>query len=203
MATKRSALVTADIAAGTADALAMIGARIRDLRRGRGMTLQQLSDATNLSPSMLSLVERGRTGASIGTLIVISSALGVHMGFLLSEEGAGKSGYVARAADQAVHETVQGVLRRILCEDFERGIEIAINEYEPGTGNSPNPMAHAGFEYGVVLEGELTVDVGDGLQVLQPGDLISYESNLPHRLWNNGSRRVKAFWVNFNRSSRS
>ena len=86
MTTKRKALVTADIAAGTADALAMIGARIRDLRRGRGMTLQQLGDATNLSPSMLSLVERGRTGASIGTLIVISSALGVHMGFLLSEE---------------------------------------------------------------------------------------------------------------------
>jgi transcriptional regulator with XRE-family HTH domain len=188
MATKRSALVTADIAAGTAGALAMIGGRIRDLRHGRGMTLQQLSDATNLSPSMLSLVERGRTGASIGTLIVISSALGVHMGFLLSEEGAGKSGYVARAADQPVHETVQGVLRRILCEDFERGIEIAINEYEPGTGNSPSPMAH---------------DVGDGLHILQPGDLISYESILPHRLWNNGSRRVKAFWVNFNRSSRS
>ena len=202
MTTKRKVLVTADIAAGTADALAMIGARIRDLRRGRGMTLQQLGDATDLSPSMLSLVERGRTGASIGTLIVISCALGVHMGFLLSEEKTEKSGFVARATDQPVHETVQGVLRRILCEDFERGIEIAINEYEPGTGNSPSPVVHTGFEYGVVLEGELTVDVGDGLYVLQSGDLISYDSNLPHRLWNNGNQRVKTFWVNYNRSAR-
>src|SRR5918994_2299004 len=63
----------------TAGALAAIGNRIRDLRGQKTLTLQALSELTGLSPSMLSLVERGQTTPSIGTLVVISSALGVHM----------------------------------------------------------------------------------------------------------------------------
>jgi transcriptional regulator with XRE-family HTH domain len=70
----------------TADALAAIGNRIRDLRGQKGLTLQALSEQTGLSPSMLSLVERGQTSPSIGTLVVISSALGVHMSDLLAVE---------------------------------------------------------------------------------------------------------------------
>ena len=71
------------------------------------MTVQRL---LNLSPSMLSFMERGKADASIGTLMVISSALGVHIGLLLREENPGKEGSVARATDQPVHESLQGVL---------------------------------------------------------------------------------------------
>jgi transcriptional regulator with XRE-family HTH domain len=86
----------------TADALAAIGNRIRDLRGQKGLTLQALSEQTGLSPSMLSLVERGQTSPSIGTLVVISSALGVHMSDLLAVEDRTARDPVSRASEQPI-----------------------------------------------------------------------------------------------------
>jgi DNA-binding transcriptional regulator YiaG len=57
-----------------ASALTAIGLRIKEIRLTRGMTLQSVSDVSGLSPSMLSLVERGRASPSIGSLVVIASA---------------------------------------------------------------------------------------------------------------------------------
>ena len=45
--------------------VAAIGSRLRSLRQEREMTLQQLAEATDLSPSMLSLVERGRAATRL------------------------------------------------------------------------------------------------------------------------------------------
>src|SRR5689334_10605997 len=72
-----------EIAETTANTLAAIGFRIRELRQLRALTLQELADVSGLSTSMLSLVERGRASPSIGSLIVIASALGVTMSDLL------------------------------------------------------------------------------------------------------------------------
>ena len=194
--TKRTGALAEKISVETADTLETIGARIRDLRTKKDQTLQTLAGLTGLSPSMLSLVERGKTSPSIGTLIVIASALDVHMSDLLAEDHGDSRNPVSRASEQPIFETTQGVLRRVLREDRTRGAEIAINEYAPQTGNSSVPVHHAGFEYGIVLEGELTVELDGTNHVLRPGDLISYESERPHRIWNYGSTRVRALWVN-------
>jgi transcriptional regulator with XRE-family HTH domain len=188
------------ISVETAGTLAAMGARIRELRSQAGMTLQAMGNLTGLSPSMLSLVERGQTSPSIGTLVVICSALGIHMSDLLAVQNQSGEGLVSRAQRQPIFETSRGVLRRILREDRTHGIEIAINEYEPGTGSADSPVHHVGFEYGIVLEGELAVEVDGTSHVLSPGDLISYDSSRGHRIWNHSAGRVRALWVNLERS---
>jgi len=95
--------------------------------------------------------------------------------------------------------TQLGVLRRVLRADHARGVEIAINEYAPDTGSAAAPVHHAGHEYGVVLEGKLTVEVDGTRHVLHPGDVISYESSRDHRIWNYGADRARALWVNLER----
>ena len=181
-------------------ALATIGARIRQFRTQKGLTLQALGRITGLSPSMLSLVERGKTSPSIGTLIVICSALEVHMSDLVAMDERSARDPVSRVDAQPVFQTSAGVLRRVLRADHVRGLEIAINEYAPDTGNALTPVHHAGYEYGVVLEGQLTVEVEGTRHELEPGDLISYESTRHHRIWNYGSVRARALWINFERS---
>ncbi len=194
--TKRAAVRAEEISVATADTLETIGARIRDLRTKKGQTLQALAEFTGLSASMLSLVERGKASPSIGSLIVVASALDVHMSDLFAADHDGSRDPVSRASEQPIFETSQGVLRRVLREDRVRGVEIAVNEYAPQTGNSPVSVHHAGFEYGVVLEGELTIELDGTEFILRPGDLISYESERSHRIWNYGSKRVRALWVN-------
>lgn len=81
---------------------------------------------------MLSLVERGKTSPSIGTLVAIASALGVHMTDLFDNDGTPQREPVARHEDQHVYVTGEGVQRRVLRTDAAHGIEFVMNEYENG-----------------------------------------------------------------------
>ena len=89
-----------------------IGRNIRRLRLEGGLTLQALAERTGLSPSMLSLLERG-------------------MGALLDRPASHGDDMVSRRADELVFQTEAGVMRRGLNHDQVRNIEIAINEYAP------------------------------------------------------------------------
>lgn len=179
--------------------VAHVGNQIRALRGSRNLTLQALAESTGLSSSMLSLVERGKTSPSIGTLVAISSALGVHMSDLFDDKHEKFQEPVTRMEDQQVYVTALGVKRRVAKIDNERGTELVINEYEPGTGSGAEPIHHSGYEYGIVLEGRLRVEVSGEPYDLKPGDCISYDSMLPHRIVNQGRKHVRAVWVNLDR----
>jgi transcriptional regulator with XRE-family HTH domain len=176
--------------------LEMLGARIRLLRTARGLTLDALARSTGISVSMLSLVERGRTSASVGTLMALSSALSVSMSELFARGAPHYGQELIRAEEQPVVETLPGVVRRILRVDEARGVEIAINEYAPQTGSARTALHHTGFEYGFVLQGELVVQI-DGIDhVLKPGDHIAYASTRSHRISNQGAVSARAIWMN-------
>jgi len=69
--------------------------------------------------------------------------------------------------------------------------------YEPGAAScdADSYMRHAGKEYGIVLSGQLAVAVGFEDYLLGPGDSISFDSTIPHRLWNPGDEAVRGIWV--------
>jgi transcriptional regulator with XRE-family HTH domain len=181
------------------ETVAFLGTRIRELRQLRGLTLQQLSSMTGLSSSMLSLVERGKTSPSIGSLVAISSALGIHMTDLFDGNGSRAREPVVRVSDQLVYVTPEGVTRRVVRVDDVTGIEIVFNEWDPGTGSGGESTHHDGHEYGVVLEGRLSIEVDDHQYELKRGDSIGYDSRLPHRIENDGKKRARALWVNYER----
>ncbi|MCA3575061.1 MAG: helix-turn-helix domain-containing protein [Aestuariivirga sp.] len=189
-----------ELAETTAQAILTIGNRIRELRGQRGMTLQALATASGLSPSMLSLIERGRTSPSIGSLVVIARALQVGMSDLLADNVEREDKMIVRSSEAQVVETARHVVRRLLREDLRLGVSIAINEYAPNTGSAERPISHDGYEFGFVLEGVLTVEIDGCKHQLNPGDLISYSSTRKHRLWNHQNRKVRTLWFNLNRS---
>ena len=106
---------------------------------------------------------------------------------------------MVRPADQRVVETAAHVIRRLIKEDHARGLSIALNEYAAHTGATEKPITHDGFEYGFVMEGTLTVEVDGVANVVEAGDLISYSSRRPHRIWNHGKKRVRTLWINVQR----
>jgi transcriptional regulator with XRE-family HTH domain len=179
------------------DTLSLLGAKLRALRNKRGFTLQALASETGLSASMLSMVERGRASPSIGSLVVLAAALGVHMSSLF--EGNDDAEPVNRLADQPVVETPEGVTRRLAIDDNEQNIEVVVNEYPPGTASASRPLHHPGLEYGVVLEGVLTIEFDDASYHLRHGDAIGYSSEVPHRIRNGGGSRARALWINVGR----
>ncbi len=61
-----------------------LGERLREVRRARKRTLLQVAEATQLSVSYLSDLERGRTNPSIATLERLAGCYEVPLGDLLS-----------------------------------------------------------------------------------------------------------------------
>ena len=70
-------------------ALSDLGSEIRQLRKVRGITLQQMGLATGKSVGFLSQVERNLTKPSVAALQDISEALSVHIGWFFPEDSTG------------------------------------------------------------------------------------------------------------------
>jgi transcriptional regulator with XRE-family HTH domain len=191
--------LSGEIAETTASTLAAIGLRIRELRQSRGLTLQEIADVSGLSTAMLSLVERGRASPSIGSLIVIASALGVSMSDLLVTGAASEEKIVVRASEARVVETAQHVVRRLMREDRSRGVSVAVNEYAPHTGSAEHPITHDGLDHPHLKERVAFVEVDGIKHVLRQGDLIAYSSRRKHKLWNHGKTKVRTLWFNLDR----
>ena len=176
--------------------IAQIGARIRVLRQRRNLTLKALAAETGLSVSMLSMLERGVASASVGTLVSVTSALGIHMHELFDRPDATRASPVVRKSDQALAITSEGTTRRIAHYDAQAGVELAVNTYAPGGSSSPTATHHRGRELGVVLSGSLRIEVDGDTYVLDPGDAVAYASTKRHRISNDGTTECVAVWVN-------
>lgn len=173
-----------------------IGARIRQIRLEKNMTLKDISKITNLSMSLISMIERGEANPSIGSLIAISSALQVSIGDLANEDPSGNFQPVVRRNEQAVIYTSKGVSHRILILTENNQLQMVENIYAPGTSSSHVATRHRGKEFGVLIEGHLQVEIQDKIYDLEPGDAICFDSHYPHRYINNGNIKSRSIWVN-------
>ena len=67
--------------------------------------------------------------------------------------------------------------------------------YAPGATSGVNMSHHEGREFGLILEGELVVELGFERYTLRTGDSIVFDSTTPHRLSNVSDQPVQAIWV--------
>ena len=180
---------------GATEVLRAVGKKLRLRRVERGLTLQAVAKRTGVSAAMLSLVERGKASPSVGTLVAINSLLNLHIPELLGT-ATGNQDLVTPVAKQAVIKPLRGVTHRVIADDEARGMQLTLNQYSRGSANSAEPITHTGFEYGLLLDGELEVTVDGETHRLRPGDLISYWSSKPHRIVNRGPKTARALWIN-------
>lgn len=184
-------------AASSADqTIAQVGARVRTLRSRQGLTLKDVADRTGVSVSMLSMLERGVATASVGTLVSVASALGVHMYDLFDHPANAEVSPVTPLEEQTVMRTNEGATRRVAHHDVVAGLEMAVNTYDVGGASGPVATHHDGREFGVLVSGSLRVELDGDVHELRPGDVIAYNSTKPHRIVNTGTGDAVAVWVN-------
>ncbi|MDK2820757.1 MAG: hypothetical protein PWP31_722 [Clostridia bacterium] len=167
----------------------MLGKKIRELRRERGMSLKDLSEKTSLTSSFLSQVERDLADPSITSLKKIADAMEVPIFyFLLDPE---KHSPVVKKEQRKVLRFPQShVTYELLSPDLNRNMEVIMCHLEPGAINSEEYLTHPGEECIVVLKGVMEVDVGGEIYRVETGDSIYFYSNIPHKLWNAGEEEL-------------
>jgi transcriptional regulator with XRE-family HTH domain len=90
-----------------------------------------------------------------------------------------------------------GVRWERLTSQHDREVDFLHVVYDPGAASSDTHahMRHSGKEYGIVLSGRLMVAVGFEEYELGSGDSISFDSTVPHRLWNPFGQPAHGIWV--------
>jgi transcriptional regulator with XRE-family HTH domain len=103
---------------------------------------------------------------------------------------------VVRRGERKSIQLESGVRWERLTPETEHDVDFLYVHYDVG-GASCQPdslMRHAGKEYGHVLKGRLEVTVGFETYDLEPGDAISFNSTVPHRLFNAGDVPAEGIW---------
>lgn len=160
-----------------------VGARIREIRQRRRLTLTSVAQQAGVSKSLLSQVERGTSNASLPVIRSIAKALGVPL-FTLFVEDEPNDGLVRRENRRRLDLPGSNVKRELLVPDFHRRMVLVMVRFEPGDENSPEPTSHSGEECIVVLAGSVEVEVNSHRLTLNTGDSYYFDSKVPHVIRN-------------------
>lgn len=194
-----------------------IGARIRSGRESAGLSVRELARRVEVSPSHVSQVERGLAKFSVRTLYSVVNELGVSMDSLFddtatappvedlvtppvsarAEDPLEARGIVLRTHSRPSIPLAGGTRWERLTPRPESGAEFIEVVYPPAEEADLSAVSfarHASREYGVVISGVLTVQVGFEKSQLGPGDSIAFDSMVPHRFWNETSEEVHCVW---------
>ncbi|UQA54555.1 helix-turn-helix domain-containing protein [Polyangium aurulentum] len=90
-----------------------VGARIRELRHERGMSLADLADASELSKGHLSSVEHGLAAITIQTIERLAYGFDVPPLYLLTFAGDDERAHVAELLRQLSNEQVRKLRRQL------------------------------------------------------------------------------------------
>lgn len=175
-----------------------VGRRIKALRLSAGLTLVQLSEKTGLSVGTLSQIERGLTSPTVRTLFGLGTALGVSPAWILDPglSGSADEPYVTRAGLGQLLINNRGLQKSVITPQAATRLKAFIVNLEPGGSSGDEPYAHTGQEIGYVISGAMEIQIGERTFALNPGDCFAFDSDIPHRFGNSGTRDAVILWVN-------
>ena len=161
-------------------AAASLGARVRDLRRARGLTLVELAQRCGLSHPFLSQVERDLANPSIRSLGQIARALGTSQLELLAPHGEGGAAPVSVVAAEDATRGYYGAEEALLLvgRADTRFVPLMIRGTVRDFGDA---FIHDEHEFVHVVSGRIEVELDGESTVLTAGGSLYYGGGVAHR----------------------
>jgi transcriptional regulator with XRE-family HTH domain len=174
--------------------MAILGTKMRQVRKSQGLTLAELADMTGLTSSLLSQVERGLADPSLSSLRKIAHALDVPLAYFFIEDQ--KSEEIMHESDRSILVSKKrGVSYEFLSSNKSDLLEFTLLHIDPGGHSGSDHDMHHGEEVLYVLQGRLTLKINEKEYSLEAGDSIHFESDSPHSWTNTSDKEVIAFSV--------
>jgi len=149
-----------------------LGMQIRKKREHKKISLTQAAKEMDISPSLLSQIERGIVSPSISTLRRIADYLGTYIGVLLGERISKENAIIVRKGNE--NRSIiwgKGVKLHILSPG-NSNLEFMYDEYEVNSSTGDKLYRHEG-----------------------KGDFIWFLSTIPHQITNLSNKKSLAIWV--------
>jgi transcriptional regulator with XRE-family HTH domain len=178
-----------------------VGPKVRALRLKKSMGLVELGKHTGLSPAMLSKIERGHLFPTLPTLLRIALVFGVGLDFFFSAPREKPPLGVVRRKDRLRFTDRMGgpdaafEFESLDYAAVERRLNAYYAEFPAVPPEKLRRHQHAGGEFIYVLQGTLTVQVGEEDHAIEAGDSMYFDSSVLHGYRRSGGRSCHAVIV--------
>ncbi len=170
-----------------------IGKRIRDLRKQKGLTQQELADRTELTKGYISQLENGLVAPSVLTLLDLIECLGTNPSdffrstqpeqVVFSESGFFEKIDEGGNSTQWIVPTAQKNLMEPLL--------VLLQPHQSLEEDAP----HEGEEFGYVISGRIRLHLGERQYVVKAGESFYYTSDKNHYIENTTAHPARFIWV--------
>lgn len=162
-----------------------LGVVLRQRRTTQGLKIADVARLAGISQGMLSRIENAQVSTSLDTLQRVCDALGLHLSQLFKDFDRPEG-----TAQHVKHDQGHEVVRR----GTERGHTYQLLSYQQGPHKNIEPFlvtmddaseifptfSHPGIEFMHILEGKLEYRHGNHTYLLEPGDSLTFDGEIPH-----------------------
>ncbi len=162
-----------------------VGANLRTLRVGQGLTLAEVARRAGISQGMLSRLETGAVSPSLDTVASLAAALGIELAALFKNS-------TQRASDAQFVRSGEGL--EVVRRGTKRGHTYHLLASDRGPRKLFEPFLvtltdkseifpdfeHPGTELIHMLEGSLRYRHGSDSYLLKKGDTLTFSGDVPH-----------------------
>lgn len=175
----------------------VLGNRIRETRKKRGLTLSVLAKESGFSPSYISQLERNITDPSISALRKIATVLEAPLYTFLDPQEPQQATVIRANRRQRLKLPGSTVIYQFLSPmaSFTAQnpvLEIIYFELNAKSWSREDYSIHLAEECIIVLRGKMTLDLFDKTYELREGDSIYIRENVRHRVYNPGDKKAAA-----------
>lgn len=164
-----------------------IGDKIRGLRIANRLSLEDVANRAELSESTISKIEDNILSPPLGYLVSLAKVFGISVGEFFGDS-ADSPFCIVRSDDRKTVSRFNSLDGTSCGYSYEslghqkknRQMEPFLVTLNPTEIPQAEPNQHIGEEIIFVLEGKVDVRILDHTDVLNPGDSIYYDSNMPH-----------------------
>ncbi len=171
-----------------------IGGKIKRLRLKLNLTQEELANRTELSKGFISQLERDQTSPSIATLMDILEALGTNLSEFFYEKPEEKLAFTPDDMFIKNDNECGYSICWLVPNAQKNALEPILIALRPG-GESYMDDPHEGEEFGYVLQGSVTLCLGDRKLKVRRGSSFCFKPTAPHQIKNTGNTAAKVLWV--------
>lgn len=188
------------VASPAEKSLMALARRLRALRKARGLTLAQVSEATDVAASTLSKIENGLLSPTYDNLLKIAAGLGLDVGELFTQApdpmGAGRRA-LSRLGEGQRHETPH-YDHLLLCTALShKRMMPFLTTIKARTADAAGEWSrHEGEEFVYVLSGDIELHTEFYQAVrLTAGESFYLDSRMGHRVITVSADPAQVLWM--------
>jgi transcriptional regulator with XRE-family HTH domain len=185
-----------------------VASRIRELRKARGLSLDELALRSFVSKSMISQIEGNKTNPTLAMIWKIAQGLETTVQELLEPDSSDDEldedentseilfSHTRKENFNQITAEKPGVHFRVLTPMSQaEDLEIYRISLRPGAVLDSQPHIPGTEEYLTLIKGELEVSAGENSGIMHSGDFIMYNADGMHSMKNIGTETAEVHLV--------